>query len=116
MSVSEILNRAADLIEKPGAWTKGELARVSPRGEAVATADDRARCWCIEGALKRTAEFAGASRCLTEEAYQAVRRVVGTDFIYEWNDKRGRKQSEVVAALRQAARKASDQSQEGGAK
>lgn len=97
MGVAEVLNAAADLLEKPGAWTQGTWARGAD-GLPDPTRET-AVCFCLYGAIKMAAGFA-----YCEPAIDAVIGVVGRDFI-GWNDAPGRAQAEVVAALRKAATK-----------
>lgn len=97
-SVSEVLAAAADLLEKPGAWTQG----------AWINGD----CMCAEAAIGMAAGityFPNVSVC---EPALAFAGFVG-DFIPVWNDAPGRTQAEVVDALRQAARQASNPTAEG---
>lgn len=98
-TVSEILNAAADLLEKPGAWTTGDYAR----------GDD---CFCALGAI---CEIEGQVKprgnvVVEKEESDASRAfalfVMGEPEPYHvarWNDAPGRTQAEVVAALRAAA-------------
>lgn len=101
MSVAEVLNKAADLLEKPGAWTQGALGRLED-GTPVYSADapslSRASCYCMAGAL-----WVANGYQYPEAAFDALpagpREGTG-----QWNDAPGRTQAEVVAALRQAAK------------
>lgn len=93
MKVSEILSKAADLIEPEGKWTK----------MFYETHDGR---FCAYGAIDYV--------CHSE--YQSVRRaaerlrdVIGSTHIAPWNDAPERTQAEVVAALRQASTLAKEQ-------
>ena len=84
-TVAEVLNAAADLIEKRG-WCQ-HLA-FDPDGRH-----------CALGAI-------WAQRCpgpLEREAVAAVRRATGSPFVGEWNDAPQRTKEEVVEALRKAA-------------
>lgn len=99
MSVAEVLNKAADLLEKPGAWTRGTYARDSA-GQLVASSDHTATCWCAMGATIRAAFSLGTR---SGDAIEQIAKFAG-DNIGAWNDAPGRTQAEVVAALRQAAK------------
>lgn len=100
MEVSEVLNKAADLLEKPGAWTQMAFAR-NAEGEETGLSQYRGQavCWCILGA---TWAVAGDD---SRDADDELRRFIGDD-INCWNDAPGRTQAEVVEALRQAALRA----------
>lgn len=102
MKISEILFKAADLIEPEGAWTQGALARGAD-GEPVEPEDRDATCWCISGALMRLSDGQ------FYELIKPVERVIGGRIIPAWNDTKGRTQAEVVAKLREAATKAQEQ-------
>lgn len=94
---SEILSRAADLIEPEGAWTTRELAR-DAKGRAVEPREVGAVCWCSAGAMMRHQGPLG------ENHYPALRyleRVVGSS-VTSWNDQRAT-QPTAVAALRKAS-------------
>lgn len=97
-TVADVLDAAADLLEKPKGWTQGAYARDAdgrdvnpyekwrPSPEAV--------CFCLYGALAHVASQAGM-----EKTPFLVDPLPST----KWNDTPGRTQSEVVAALRAAA-------------
>jgi len=110
MGVAEILNRAADLLEKPGAWTQGAYARdaLGVGVQSVFEMPADAGCFCIAGAVAR----AGGP----ERMWGALIPVIDllglerADEAVQWNDDPRRTQAEVVAALREAARKASEAS------
>ncbi len=104
MNTSEVLNRAADLIEERG-WVRGEGW---PGQEVYGGADNTQLC--LEGAIMAalgidmTATLGGELReCL---AYQAVHRHLELDpmrRLYTWNDHPSRTAGEVVEVLRAAA-------------
>jgi hypothetical protein len=105
MSIADVLERAADLIEPEGAWTQHEWAlgangEEDPIGPAV--------CWCAWGAI-----YEASGRDWTPVANQAVQAVQAhlDAEIQQWNDAPGRTQAEVVASLREAAAKARQQEQ-----
>lgn len=93
-AVALVLERAADRLSKPGAWTQVHLAR-DVNGVPVKPGDYRATCWCISGALLREAP----SRPLMD--YPTLDAAIG--MYPSWNDAPERTQSEVVAKLREAA-------------
>lgn len=97
-TVSEILARAADLIEPEGAWGQDEYA-VDLDGRSVGPTSASAVCFCALGALRRAGGFDDDMN----SAAQALGKVVG-DLVCDWNDAPGRTQVEVVEALRQAAK------------
>lgn len=104
MSVAEVLNKAADLLEKPGAWTQGEYGRL-PSGRAALNVRSDAVCRCLIGAIYTV--LPPESGCLHDvekgEAVQTMNEFLGMG-AYHWNDAPDRTQAEVVAALRQAAK------------
>lgn len=99
-TVADILTAAADLIDKPGAWTQYQWAR-NAAGQPVGVLDG-AVCWDIAGAIVRVApDYSGIAFSLDA----ALKDTVGKS-MSGWNDAPGRTQSEAVAALRAAAVKA----------
>lgn len=88
-AVADVLNGAADLIERDGFVQR-------------MFSDHRGRR-CMDGAIMTT--------CLPgrwqdrQAAREVLVAVVGAD-LYDWNDEPGRTQAEVVAALRAAAERA----------
>jgi hypothetical protein len=110
MTVGDVLNAAADLIEKPGAWTQGCFAR-DPKGKQTGWRMDNAACFCVSGAISR--ESGGSWEAWYR--FDGYTRQRGFRHMAEFNDAPGRTQSEVVAALRQAAQQAAS-TQSGGAK
>ena len=106
--VAGTLNAAADLLEKPGAWTQGEYG-LDEDGyglTGVHQLQSRAVCLCTVGALA-VAGNAASIRYAEEEAdaVHALASVLGISVgrVAAWNDAPGRTQAEVVAALREAA-------------
>ena len=112
-TVSEILTKAADLLEKPGAWTQGDYARnyvgegysdyIADRADEGGTFEPV--CFCTIGALNHV-RGKEADAALWGELRNPVVSVVGEINIADWNDTPGRTQAEVVAALRTAASQA----------
>ncbi|WP_278070501.1 DUF6197 family protein [Brevundimonas sanguinis] len=100
-SPAEVLKAAADLLEKPGAWTQGAYARDSS-GKSVGPDSQLAECFCALGAIRRSGNYADD----VNPAAMALGRSIGFR-VGDWNDALKRTQSEVVAALREAARQAS---------
>lgn len=105
LTLADVLNRAADLIEPEGAWIKRVDARIGQGKKEVSPSSDLATCFCAVGAIWR----ATGQESYTHVASRAVRAVekslglCGKSDLARWNDRRNRTQSEVVAALRQAA-------------
>lgn len=118
-SVSEVLAAAADLLEKPGAWTQfggffdpaNEDANTGrdESGNGVDGASADAVCWCIFGAIEKVE--CGLRLPTTGVLEQALGKT--SQQIVDWNDAPGRTQAEVVTALRDAARQASNPTAEG---
>lgn len=105
LTPADVLNAAADLLEKPGAWTQGAASRdmfgnVGEEGDELLP---DAVCWCLAGAVEHVG--GNWSRPYTT----AIRAALGLPMvgigaqIAEWNDRPGRTQAEVVAKLREAA-------------
>lgn len=97
---SEVLAKAADLIEPEGRWMQGEWQ------------DGPRQCFCAEGAM---AEIAQVSPCLMDEhsASRFLERAAGIPWfgVPTWNDQPGRTQAEVVATLRKASELARSEGQ-----
>lgn len=91
LSVADVLDRAADLIEPEGAWNNGS----GPLG-----------CHCAWTAI---VEAAGKHAGDADEQVPGVlffAKTIGgirSGSIWNWNDAPGRTQAEVVAKLREAA-------------
>lgn len=107
MSAADILEKAADLIEPEGAWTRFVFAR-DASGRRVSEQDPSATCWCAAGAITVTAGggFFGEGAW---KARSALLEALGAGIIPNWNDAPDRTQAEVVAKLREAAEKAREQ-------
>lgn len=99
LTVSNVLERAADLIEPEGAWTQNTLARSHFRSH-VLPQDQNAVCWCASGAVFA---LAGNDIPLAKQALLQLQDHIRSNYIGGWNDAPNRAQSEVVAALRAAA-------------
>ncbi len=105
LSVAEVLDRAADLIEPEGRWTQHWFAKGDDGGE-LPELSPLASCWCGVGAI-----FAAAGRSEKVGA-EFLTAAVGVDDIGDfevWNDAPERTQAEVVAKLREAAALAREQ-------
>lgn len=102
MLVSEILDKAADLIEPEGAWTQDAWFLTKTGKETQSKA--HAACMCAEGAIAVAAKVKAVHVWKTP-AYEALAAIIGNGDIAEWNDAHERTQQEVVTALREAARK-----------
>lgn len=91
MTVSETLERAAEILEHDG-WCQGRYV-----------SEDGSRC--LMGALWRAAYDGGGAYTLPEE--ESLRKFLGVGYrrLSQWNDAPGRTAKEVVAALRACARK-----------
>lgn len=93
---SEVLSRAADLIEPEGKWTQGDYAR-DAGGEGRWPSSNDATCWCAIGAIRR---------CAPDSPYRALAyfaMAAGGSACVDFNDAPHRTQAEVVAALRRAS-------------
>lgn len=95
-AVADVLNGAADLIERDG-WTQNQYRSVDG-GRCLS----RAIGDCVPGHF----DAAWWHSPLYEEAADYLRITIGRHFLAGWNDQPGRTQAEVVAALRAAAERA----------
>ena len=93
MTPAEIMDGAADLIERTG-WTQAVDARDANGGE-VDIDSPRAVCFCMGAAL-----FSASKGPLPPESCRLFEQPVHT-----WNDAPGRTKAEVLAALRDGAAK-----------
>ena len=106
--VAEILERAADLIEPEGKWTQGAFSRDAGGNCDDDLVADKPACWCTLGAIAEVAHskpnvsHAWIGDKVEAHAYKALSALIGED-VPDWNDAPERKQSEVVAKLREAA-------------
>lgn len=98
---SEVLAKAADLIEPEGAWIQRSYAR-DRMGHFVDYTSPGAACWCAEGAIFRQIPDADMSDVNAVWRFIAMAEPEAHDTPY-WNDRPGRTQAEVVAALRKAS-------------
>lgn len=101
MTPSEILLKAADLIEQKG-WTQGAYAR---SGEfEVSSLHREATCYCTIGAIIcATGEARMLGRGVVDGTKARLFAMIGDHDIVSWNDTPGRTKEEVVEALRRAA-------------
>ena len=97
-AVADVLNGAADLIERDG-WWQGNYR--GPNGERCL---NRALADALDLPLNGLALWRLDPLYLGAEA--ALRNVTGRYLLTGWNDQPGRTQAEVVAALRAAAEQA----------
>lgn len=98
-SPAEVLEAAADLLEKPGAWTQGSFARTAS-GASESPFSPAASCFCLRGALCRV------SNRRLHDLLEVETKALGfptAAAMARWNDHPSRTQAEVVAALRQAS-------------
>jgi hypothetical protein len=109
MNTSEVLNKAADLIQERG-WITG--------GDGWADEDSQAPGLCLEGAIMAAAGLRFIGEVPQCPAYRAVADYLGDEVctlrvpacnyvsptrLYIWNDESGRTASEVIEVLRAAA-------------
>lgn len=95
--VAAVLNRAADILEQEG-WGQGKLHNRATGCRCALGALNDATNDCMKGpAAPRSYEVWSAA----EDALSAE---IGFDNIPTWNDALGRTATEVIAALRNAAK------------
>lgn len=107
LSVADVLDRAADLIEPEGAWIQGRLCEDGCDLQ-------NASCFCAMGAILRV----GSSSLIGRKSVPVFEASLPSGFreygaglrpAADWNDAPERTQGEVVAKLREAAAKAREQ-------
>lgn len=101
--VAKVLESAADLLEKPGAWIQGDFAR-DANGDGLAMGyDPKATCWCAVGALEKA--LGPSAEKDIAHYWEALEIALPDGFssVPDWNDTKGRTQAEIVATLREAA-------------
>ena len=99
MTVSELLDDAADLIERTG-WTQKTSARDA---DGTPCALNQGVAFCVIGAINWADWVADRDWDIGYHALDALEAVIGRRRIAAWNDAPDRTQGEVVAALRTAA-------------
>ena len=97
MSVSDILAKAADLIEPEGAWSGGCVHGRDCAATAI---------WQANGNFGDSRPTRPAQRFFAKQIGVNPSRVPSS--IYCWNDDPSRTQSEVVAKLREASQVAKE--------
>lgn len=102
-SVADVLDAAADLLSKPGAWTQGAYARDADGKDVNPTErvyrPTSATCFCIYGAIAAVCDGN-----ITLWARISPHNLGLPDT--GWNDEAERTQDEVVSKLREAAQAA----------
>jgi hypothetical protein len=121
ISRSEILSRAADLVE--GGWTKGNMA-LDGMGDAIDPLDFRACAFCAHGALVAAARkfYPEAAQSFLDEEVEAINETIidlgllgetgklvtsygANGVMHQWNDEAYRMSIDVVEMMRKAAEK-----------
>ena len=102
MNVSDILNKAADLIEPEGAWTQGNYGdQIIEDGRPIGY-----KCLCVFGAISQCTPSSSDGEVWAMNALADYLGLRATGSVIVWNDDPSRTQAEVVSALRAAAIKA----------
>lgn len=99
-AVAAVLERAADRIERPGAWTQGAYAR-DAGGDSVEANSTSATCWCADGALN--VETGDYDILLYASALSALGGSVPLNCVVAWNDRPTQTAANVAATMRKAA-------------
>jgi hypothetical protein len=110
MNISDVLDRAADLIEPEGRWVQGPFA-ADAKGREIFEREKGpiypgATCFCIAGAINKV--LGRRNRHSRMDVKAVLSSCIGANFI-DFNEAPGRTQPEVVAKLREAAAKAREQ-------
>lgn len=107
---SAILEKAAELISKPGAWTQGAFGLHTPLSSSLVNDQtprwvDGAKCFCALGAVAQAMGVnPEVAHVWDTPAARFLSNVTkGHLTVVSWNDAEGRTQAEVVAKLREAA-------------
>lgn len=108
MNTLQILIEARKLIEKPERWIQHDYARDADGGE-VTPDDSDATCFCMLGALARSAH------AMEHEAHRLPAALVLSTTVggrvHHWNDDPDRTHAEVLAAFDRAIARASTESE-----
>jgi len=100
MTVSELLDAAADLIERSG-WTQKTSARDA---DGTPCALNQGVAFCPIGAIDWADWVADHDWSLVFDAFSALADAIGGGQVAVWNDAPDRTQDDVVTALRTAAK------------
>ena len=100
--ISEVLDKAADLIEPAGAWGR-VLYATNNQGVSVDAIDPSACRFCAMGAVYRAADVSSFKGVLSVRPARVLLAAVVGGSIARWNDAPERTQAEVVSKLREAA-------------
>ena len=98
--ISAVLDRAAERLAQPGAWTQRSAARDFAGRECDAAQGGVAVSWCICGAV----DTAVQGTVITYE--EALTPLGGDKAAIAFNDAEGRTQEQVVGWVRRAAARA----------
>lgn len=99
MTAASVLTQALSIIANPSAWAQ-EAVAVDRRGNEVNSRDERAKRFCMIGAVQRvpsSSDDYGA-------AILALRKACGDQSIFQFNDTHGHKA--VVNVMKRAIRAA----------
>lgn len=99
MTAATALQSALSVIDRPNNWARGSVA-LDARGNEVKPLDDKAKRFCMIGALQRV-------QCSSDEYGEAVlhlRRSCGKLSIFEFNDRSSHKA--MVKVMKRAIRAA----------
>lgn len=99
MTAASVLSQALSIIVNPAAWAQ-EAVAVDRRGNEVKPSDERAKRFCMVGALQRVPSSSGDYGA----AVLALRKACGDQSIFQFNDTHGHKA--VVRVMKRAIRAA----------
>ena len=91
-----LARRVRALLEAPERWTQGAFARTR-KGQPCESDDSDAVCWCIRGALTKSA--GGRDSPARNDLLDVVERCVPCLSLAVWNDAKSTTHADVLALL-----------------
>lgn len=102
MSIIPILQNMRSLLD--AGWTQGAFARDRDKN-AIGSRDDRAVCWCYQGALYAAMP---ASRMSWEPIESLLHEVTEVDYLPNYNDDKKRTKAQVLESVDKAIKLAKE--------
>jgi hypothetical protein len=101
MSALEVLQKARELIAKPGGWTQGAYARTAD-GFLISERNDNASCFCSVGAVSRSSDISEDIGSAFDFLHNAMPPRFTAAGIIGFNDSPDTTQADVVALFDRA--------------